>query len=70
MQLFSGVGRCIHEQDFPELNMISCSYNGWTDAPEDEREAMDIFEAAKALPAVVPVTRLLLPRAIPQRKAA
>ncbi|HZB28131.1 MAG TPA: hypothetical protein VE282_06160 [Gemmatimonadales bacterium] len=50
--------------------MISCSYNGWTDAPEDEREGMDIFEATRALPAVVPAARPLLPRTGPQRKAA
>ncbi len=23
--------------------MISCDYNGWTDAPEDEREFIDEF---------------------------
>jgi hypothetical protein len=51
--------------------MISCSYNGWTDWPEEEREAMDAFEAAQALPARAPITRiLLLPRVQPARKAA
>jgi hypothetical protein len=50
--------------------MISCSYNGWTDVPEDEREGLDVFEARHTLPAVVPVTRPLLPRTTPQRKAA
>jgi hypothetical protein len=26
--------------------MLSCDYNGWNDAPEDEREALDAYEAA------------------------
>lgn len=26
--------------------MLSCSYNGWTDAPEEEREALDAYDAA------------------------
>jgi hypothetical protein len=25
---------------------MSCDYNGWNDAPEDEREALDTYEAA------------------------
>jgi hypothetical protein len=51
--------------------MISCSYNGWTDLPEEEREAMDAFEAAHAIAAPVPIARmLLLPRVQPTRKAA
>jgi ferric-dicitrate binding protein FerR (iron transport regulator) len=25
--------------------MFSCGYNGWMDAPEEEREALDRFEA-------------------------
>jgi hypothetical protein len=50
--------------------MISCSYNGWADVPEDEREAQDIFEATRNLPADLPATRPLLPRTMPQRKAA
>jgi hypothetical protein len=54
-----------------EFAMISCSYNGWTDFPEEEREAMDAFEAAHALPAPAPTARLLLlPRVQPARKAA
>jgi hypothetical protein len=24
--------------------VISCNYNGWADAPEDEREALEVFE--------------------------
>ena len=23
--------------------MLSCDYNGWTDAPEDEREGLDLY---------------------------
>ena len=26
--------------------MLSCDYNGWNDTPEDEREALDAYEAA------------------------
>ena len=26
--------------------MLSCDYNGWSDAPEDEREALDAYETA------------------------
>jgi hypothetical protein len=26
--------------------VLSCSYNGWTDAPEEEREALDAYEGA------------------------
>lgn len=26
--------------------MMSCDYNGWNDTPEDEREALDVYEAA------------------------
>ena len=26
--------------------MLSCDYNGWTDVPEDQREAVEAFEAA------------------------
>jgi hypothetical protein len=25
---------------------MSCDYNGWNDTPEDEREALDAYEAA------------------------
>jgi hypothetical protein len=28
-----------------ETAVISCGYDGWTDAPEDEREGLDIVEA-------------------------
>jgi hypothetical protein len=30
--------------------MFSCDYNGWADVPEEEREAIEAFEAAHALP--------------------
>ncbi len=50
--------------------MISCSYNGWGDLPEEEREAEDIFEATRTFPADRPAVRALLPRTVPQRKAA
>ena len=30
--------------------MLSCDYNGWNDAPEDEREALDAYEAAAEKP--------------------
>ena len=25
---------------------MTCDYNGWNDAPEDEREALEVYEAA------------------------
>lgn len=28
--------------------VFSCSYNGWADAPEDEREALDAYECGVA----------------------
>jgi len=28
--------------------VFSCNYNGWADAPEDEREALDTYEAGVA----------------------
>ena len=33
--------------------MFSCDYNGWSDVPEDEREAIDAFEVEKATAAVL-----------------
>ena len=64
--------------------MFSCGYNGWADVPEEEREGLDAFEAARMLsaagesrarpraaPALLPSRPLLLlPRSIPDRKAA
>ena len=29
-----------------EDTVMSCDYNGWNDTPEDEREALDAYEAA------------------------
>ena len=29
-----------------ERPMLGCDYNGWADVPEEEREAIDAFEAA------------------------
>jgi len=37
----------------PELrygSMMVCDYNGWNDAPEDEREALDLLETVLAQP--------------------
>jgi hypothetical protein len=55
---------------FSSRIVISCNYNGWADVPEEEREGMDTFEATRMLLTPVPAVRLLLPRAIPVRKAA
>jgi len=38
---------------YPELrygSMMVCDYNGWNDAPEDEREALDLLETVLAQP--------------------
>lgn len=37
--------------------MMVCDYNGWNDAPEDEREALDLVE-----PTLAPSSRVVLPR--------
>jgi hypothetical protein len=29
--------------------MFSCDYNGWADVPEEEREELEVFEAAHPL---------------------
>jgi hypothetical protein len=29
-----------------EWTVLTCDYNGWNDAPEDEREALEAYEAA------------------------
>ena len=51
--------------------MISCGYNGWTDAPEEEREGLDVFEASRTQALVlVPRVRPLPAPIDPQRKAA
>ena len=31
-----------------EVAVFSCNYNGWADAPEEEREALDTYEAGVA----------------------
>ncbi|HJR17687.1 MAG TPA: hypothetical protein VJ808_12595 [Gemmatimonadales bacterium] len=43
--------------------MFSCDYNGWADVPEEEREAMDVFESTHQLP----VTAWSLPPGIEVR---
>jgi hypothetical protein len=30
--------------------MLSCDYNGWADVPEEEREGIEAFEAARSRP--------------------
>jgi hypothetical protein len=48
--------------------MFSCDYNGWADVPEDEREALEAFEAGPAPTDVQPAGRLpLLPAVVPVR---
>jgi hypothetical protein len=37
-------GACLPSEE--EDAVLSCDYNGWNDAPEDEREALDAYEAA------------------------
>ena len=32
--------------------MFSCDYNGWADVPEEEREAIEVFEAAHSGPSI------------------
>jgi hypothetical protein len=54
--------------------VFSCDYNGWSDVPEEEREAIEAFEAARQLSVARPVhlvlrTPLYLPR-FPLSKAA
>jgi hypothetical protein len=29
--------------------MFSCDYNGWADVPEEEREGIEVFEAAQPI---------------------
>jgi hypothetical protein len=56
--------------------MFSCDYNGWADVPEEEREELEVFEAAHPLlqeAAHVPVLLeppLDLVHQIPVRRAA
>jgi hypothetical protein len=56
--------------------VFSCDYNGWADVPEEEREGIDAFEAARIPPrAALKVSLARAPsvpgsRALIQRKAA
>ena len=56
--------------------MFSCDYNGWADVPEEEREELEVFEAAHPLfgeAARVPLrleSALALLRQIPEHRAA
>jgi hypothetical protein len=57
--------------------MFSCDYNGWADVPEEEREELEVFEAAHPLfQEAVQVVLLLEPplggllHQIPARRAA
>jgi hypothetical protein len=46
---FLGAAALILKEDRPgslEQTVLSCDYNGWTDVPEEEREALEAFEAA------------------------
>ena len=58
-----------------EQIVFRCGYNGWADVPEEEREGLDVLEASRDRPtaavALTPSpTLLLLPRRIPDRRAA
>ena len=37
--------------------MLSCNYNGWADAPEEEREGLQAYEAAADRPPTPPTVR-------------
>jgi hypothetical protein len=55
--------------------MFSCDYNGWADVPEEEREAIDAFEAAEQAPSMLVCATLVLVPAVlqpelPERRAA
>jgi hypothetical protein len=56
--------------------MMVCDYNGWNDAPEDEREALELFESTLAqrslvvLPNVQPDTPARRVEATAHRRAA
>jgi hypothetical protein len=47
-----------------ERSMFSCDYNGWADVPEDEREGIDVFEAAQSVPACSLMVLVLEPRLV------
>jgi hypothetical protein len=47
--------------------VFSCDYNGWADVPEEEREAIDAFEADRPLLVARPVHLVLgTPRYLPR----
>jgi hypothetical protein len=56
--------------------VFSCNYNGWADVPEEEREGIEAFEAARVPPRAAVKVALALaepvptPRALVQQKAA
>jgi hypothetical protein len=56
--------------------MFGCDYNGWADVPEEEREELEVFEAAHPLwqeATHVPLLLqppLALTHQIPERRAA
>lgn len=47
--VFDGSGR-VTPQEPRYGSMMVCDYNGWNDAPEDEREALDLLETVLAQP--------------------
>jgi hypothetical protein len=59
-----------------EQAVFSCNYNGWADVPEEEREGIDAFEAARVPPPSSVTVTLALVQSTPashaliQRKAA
>jgi hypothetical protein len=59
-----------------EQTVFSCDYNGWADVPEEEREAIEAFEAAlriqRTLAVPSPVVRepRVPSRPAPERRAA
>jgi hypothetical protein len=45
---FLGASAVSPKEDYPgslEQTVFSCDYNGWADVPEEEREAIEAFEA-------------------------
>jgi hypothetical protein len=39
---------------------VTADYNGWTDSPEDEREALDAWEARGLIPAPLTLFRFAI----------
>ena len=50
--------------------MFSCDYNGWADVPEEEREAIDVYEASHRAPLAPAYVRFVIPRRPPVRRDA